>query len=586
MADISNLQSQTQISDTKGEGKNPETQQVTPKPNTNNSTSGGEVNRTDPKVCHDPSLDVEGIVRNFSNQNKVEMENGELSTNNLYDMTKTDAIEYPLVTINDRNIENHDIIELKILYNEFLPKVVLRVHDEHQSEQKINTTQMSSIIRVCITAKVDKVYRKLLLNFRTYDVNLDTNNPSLVNYYGEMYIPGFRQINTKHIWMETICPCQPNCGQGGHINANTWEMLHKIAQLSGLGFAATKKCKEIPDHVIRNIYSQRFNQYIEQQLLHCGTDENNLFDAWVDFYGYIVMVNVPWVMDERITSDELTITATIGISSTSNDTPEQEPKTILRTLTNHNLTSMPSNMEIADYSMKVDNESISHGTLEKVYTVSFKTNICQLDNTDIQSKQDSVDGDFIEDYNTGKNRPIPKYYFNDDAWTGLSGGYDLHKQKVIRNAYFRKKRQSILNVQLKNVNLGLQRGTLVDVMIFDNDVANKKHTFVGTNNVTGEQNEAENSPVNLSKENNQEDIIMDGGAYMPNIKLSGLYYIDGMSFDYSNEAGRIIQTLFLIKKGKTSGYENRHTSPRVPKNEIVPKSTLPQDPPYLLETSL
>ena len=123
-------------------------------------------------------------------------------------------------------------------------------------------------------------------------------------------------------------------------------------------------------------------------------------------------------------------------------------------------------------------------------------------------------------------------------------------------------------------------------MIFDNDVANKKHTFVGVNNVTGEQDEAENSPVSLSKENNQEDIIMDGGAYMPNIKLSGLYYIDGMSFDYSNEGGRIIQTLFLIKKGKTSGYENKHTLPRVPKNEIVAKPTLPQDPPYLLETSL
>ena len=41
-----------------------------------------------------------------------------------------------------------------------------------------------------------------------------------------------------------------------------------------------------------------------------------------------------------------------------------------------------------------------------------------------------------------------------------------------------------------------------------------------------------------------------------------------------------------MKKGKTSGYENRHTSPRVPKNEIETKSTLPQSEPYLEETTL
>ena len=165
MADISQLKGQTQPSDTKGEGKDPEIKS-TPVTTTSSSSSGGEINRTDPKVCHDPSLDVEGIVRTFSNQNKVEMEDGELSTNNEYDMTKTDAIEYPLIAINDRNIENHDILDMRISYREFLPTIVLYVHDEHQSEQKINTTQMSSIIRVCITAKVDKVYRKILLNFR------------------------------------------------------------------------------------------------------------------------------------------------------------------------------------------------------------------------------------------------------------------------------------------------------------------------------------------------------------------------------------------------------------------------------------
>ena len=583
MADISQDVAKTQADSSIGEGKSPENT-ATSGSSESTTSSGGEKNRTDPKVCHDPSITVEGIIRLFPNQNKVNFEEGEVSTNNEYEMTRVDGIEYPLVAVNDRNIENNEIISMSIDYRGFLPRIELIIRDQHQKEQKINTTQMSSIIRVCIIATVDNVYRKFLLNFRTYDMQINEADPTLVTYYGTYYVKEFRQVNTRHIWMPSVCSAQPNCGQGGHINANTWEMLHRIAELTGLGFAATKKCKEIPDHVIRNIYTQRYDQFIEQQLVHCGTDEENLFDAWVDLYGYIVMVNVPWVFNEDIIPDDLIINATVGIHGTSNDVTEQKPLTINRTLTNFNLTSTPSNMEIASYNMDVDNDSISHGTLEQVYTINFDTNLAILDPTDVQSKQDSIDGDFIEDYNTGKNRPMPKFNFNDDAWTGLSGGYDLHKQKIIRNAYFKKLRQSILHVVMKNINLGLQRGTLVDIKIFDNDPVNKKTTFANIDNLGQASETTDESSVSLPTDTNQEDIIMDGGAYMPNMKLSGLYYIDGMTFEYERSVGRIVQILHLIKKGKTSGYENRHNNPRMP--QTGPESTLPQDPPYEAQNNI
>jgi len=583
MADISQTVNKISTTDKIGDGKNPITHSVPTEPVTV-PENHDEVNRTDPKVCHDPSITVEGIVRKFSNQNKVNFENGEYSANNLYDSTLIDGIEYPLIAVNDRNIEHMDIISMTIEYKNFLPHIELIIRDNHQEEQKINTTQMSSIIRVCILSRVDAVYRKFLLNFRTYDMRIDDNEPTIVTYYGTYYVKEFRQINTRHIWMPQVCPCQPRCGQGGHINANTWEMLHRIAQLCGLGFAATKKCKEIPDHVIRNIYSQRYDQFIEQQLLHCGTDEKNIFDAWVDLYGYIVMVNVPWVFDEDINPEELTITANYGLHGTSNNTVEQKPITINRTISNYNLMVTPSNMEIASYNMEVDNESIYHGTLEKVYTVNFDTNLTALDPVDVQSKQNSIDGDFIEDYNTGKNRPIPKFHFNADSWTGLGGGYDLHKQKIIRNAYFRKLRQAILHVRMKNINLGLQRGTLIDVKIFDNDPVNKRSTFMNTDNTQAPSDTIKESAVNLPSDINQEDIIMDDRAYMPNIKLSGLYYIDGMTFEFRYDVGRIVQILHLIKKGNTSGYENRHTTPRV--RDIVPKPTIPQSGPYLTQNNI
>ena len=584
MEDISQIISQTAESNSSTIGKNPENGGVkTETTPVDTKTSNKEKNITDPIVAHDPTLKIEGIAKLYSNQHKVEMEDNELSTNNEYDALLTDGIMYPLVVINNRNISNNDILSFQLDYTDFVPTIKLIIHDLHETEQKINSTQMSGLIRVAMISPVDNVYKKILMNFKITNARVNPTNRSIVTYYGEYNIPKFKQINNGHIWMQNVCSKSDVCNQGGHINANTWEMLHYIAEVSNLGFACTKQCKEINDRVIRNIFSQRYDQYIKHQLLHSGLTEENIFDAWVDLYGYIVMINVAWVLNQDIEPDDLTIETNTGIHPSSNDLPDQKPQTTSRTLTNYNLTGTVSNIEIDSYNINISNDAVHFGTLEHSYSYKFKANKTELEEIDIQTKQNSIDGDFIEEYNTGKNRPIPSFDFCDDEYTGLSGGYDLNNQKTIRTAFFRKHRQSILEVVLKNYNLGLQRGTLVNIAIFDNDPINKKITFANVTNLAEASEEIEEDRSNIPNEINEEDIIQDDGAYMPNFKLSGLYYIDGMKFEYSIELGRIVQTLYLIKKGSTSGYANKHTMPKVPDSKIPLKATMPQSPPFIYE---
>ena len=532
---------------------------------TKNQEQLGESNRTDPKVCHDPSFTFEGIARLFPNQNKELGEDGEISAYNEYDMTKIDGIEYPLVTINNRNIENHEIVNMNISYNDFLPTISITIFDEHEEEQKINTTQMSSIIRVVMVSPVDKVYKKILLNFRILNASIDPSNTKRISYYGEYYVEGFRNVNTMLISMKSPCSI---CNGGGHVNANTWEMLHRISELTGLGFATTKKCKEVEDRLIRNINTKRFNSYIKEQLLHSGTDVDNIFDAWVDLYGYIVMVNIPWILNEEITYKELSIIANTGTHPTSNNLPEQIPEEVPRTLTNYNLMGVISNLEIESYYMKVNNESIEHGTLERIYQISLVDNgrNTKLDLLDIQTKQNSIDGEHIEDYNTGKTRPIPQFNFNDPAWTGLSGGYDVNTQKKIRSAYLKKIHQSLLYVKLKTINFGLQRGTLVNIVIFEDDYHNKDFMLKNTSRLERTDTDMQEDELNLAEILNIDkyELMMNNGIMLPNYKLSGLYYIDGMYFEYNPNVGKIDQTIILIKKGTTSGYTNKHNGLGLP----------------------
>lgn len=538
-------------------------------------TTSGETNRTDPKVCHDPSLKREGIARLFPNQNKEHAENDEVSTYNTYDSLKIDGIEYPLVTINNRNVENHEIVNMIINYNEFLPTISITVIDQQEAEQKIFTTQMSSLIKVVMISPVDKVYKKILLNFRILNASIDSTNSKRITYYGEYYVEGFRDVNTMNICMDAVCSSQPNCGQGGHKNANTWEMLHRISELTGLGFAATKKCKEVEDRIVRHIHTQRFNNYIEQQLLHSGNDSDNIFDAWVDLYGYIVMVNVPWVIQEEVKDTELTIVANGGAHVTENELEDQKPVDSPRTLSNYNLMGMKSNLEIESYYTVTSNDAIIDGTLERVYQISLVDNgrFTKLESLDIQTKQNSIDGEYIEDYNTGKVRPIPQFNFNDPAWTGLSGGYDINLQKKIRNAFFKKMRQSLLYVKLKTINFGLQRGTLINIAIYENDARNKDFMIKNRSRLAHKEPEVEEDKLELPEDMDikTEDLVSKDEIWLPNFKLSGMYYIDGMKFEYDPEVGKIDQTLILIKKGSASGYMNKHNGMGLPIDKYTSK---------------
>jgi hypothetical protein len=65
-----------------------------------------------------------------------------------------------------------------------------------------------------------------------------------------------------------------------------------------------------------------------------------------------------------------------------------------------------------------------------------------------------------------------------------------------------------------------------------------------------------------------DELVNKEGLQVANLKLSGLYYIDGIEYEYS-KANRIIeQSLNLIKVGSTSGYNNYYSNPKYTPTKI------------------
>ena len=98
-------------------------------------------------------------------------------------------------------------------------------------------------------------------------------------------------------WPDEGCK-SPHCNLSANFHPTTYEFLHVISENCGLGFSATQKCRSIKDDRYRILKKQKYKDLAQEHAACGGLDENSLFDTWIDPWGMLVMVNLPWVMNE------------------------------------------------------------------------------------------------------------------------------------------------------------------------------------------------------------------------------------------------------------------------------------------------
>ena len=145
----------------------------------------------------------------------------------------------------------------------------------------------------------------------------------------------------------------------------------------------------------------------------------------------------------------------------------------------------------------------------------------------------------------------------------------------IRNAYLTKLRNSgtRLIVRLKRPNFALQRGTLVTVVRTKYDLPYKMKLINQESNLyPGSQSRgyapdvAEDAGEDSASVN---DILHNDGVGVTSPEESGIYYIDGMRFDYIGGNNEIQQYLYLIRRGPILSLDNICTFARFKKpNEM------------------
>lgn len=536
-------------------------------------------NVTDPKVWLDPNIKKSTIVKPYleqphgdptENANNIVMDSNAKDNSSIFDTEqyqdalKVDGIYVPLIQLNNHVLDKKDIVLFTLHYDSFLPNADIVIKDSGY----IKATDMPGLnnnVTVVLLPSVDGIYKKITLDMYIVDVQFLPQN--MIKYSCEYKCLPLEQTHIEQLKKPSIT--NPETGKEIEMDnssnkMNTFQYLYSIASNTGLGFAATDGCENVNDAMVRTVRGQKYKDYIKEQIRFSGQDENTIFDCWIDLYGYLVLVNVPYVMNSTVDANQLAIYALPGYPYTSSVLPRQKPILVGRTLTKIEYGTIETNLEIDTFKYDINMESqYVYGTLNTYHIMNLDGNgdgNNSITTKQIQTVENSIDGSISNDY---EMQIKPQVIIE-------SNSEPIVMQNKIREKYFDKLRYRYLIVRLKQPNFGLQRGTLVNVFIMEYDTMVKKQIISQVGNVYARIEDSELVKDNPLKSmiydhlnSDANDVIMNQTSGIPNFALCDQYYIDKMTFDYDFEKETVTHTLFLIKKGPLTNYTNKYTFPNI-----------------------
>lgn len=510
-------------------------------------TLSENTNNTDPVVIFDPKFQKTKVAKIWEPEDPgKENQPGVNFPTPQSDLTTICGVEIPIIKINSQIINELDIIYVKLNYTGFKPSLEIILRSANYL--RLETPGMANKVTLIIVPAADGVYKTISIDF--YIVSMQEYQGK-VRYYCDYFFPDLEKKYTKSL------------KSGGNNSLSTYQLLESIAKECKMGFASTEKCKDVSDNKIRLLRNQNYQEVISEHLKFSGIDDNSIFDSWIDLYGYIVMCNISWVLNSSVNVNELSIKMLSGINLYSKEDFKenniQYGDDTFRTFTNWKGKPNKDNGNIENYEWIINNSYIKiNGTDNIYYTVSPISNggTNNIVSENIKIEENSTDGyNFKNAYTFQKSSFIGTEMGNKE-----DGNTPVLYQEKRRNAYLAKLDSRKLKITLKDINLGLNRGTLINVNIFEYDRQTKAEMMRLSANLKSGGNQTTSDKLDISE---YESILNDNTIGVPNLSISGIYFIDGMEIVFDSKKNKYIQSLILIRKSEFNSYLNMSSLPKL-----------------------
>lgn len=497
---------------------------------TENESENEKLNMTDIYVVFDPSTQEKLVLKEYNAG-----EGSDIGTrSHQEDSTQIDGIKQPIIQVNNRVVNANDIDSFEISTFNILPTFSLILNDSNGYYAFSDTPTYDNHITVVLTQPGDLTYKKIKLDF--YITKFEQVGGQL--HYDGVY---------KNLDFTSKMICKQIKNEDGG-QPSTYELCYQIAKECGLGFAASEKCASLNDN--KNVIASgtTYDKLLEKYIDIGGNEDEDIFDCWVDLYGYLTLVNVGWIFGIELTPNDLSIQAYSGWHGERIiDQAEVEYNDSIRTITN--IANTPAhNLKINSWNETSDTNIFSRGS-------SFHYNTLQLCGNSSSNYRTNIsqhDIQLVDDVTSGVDN-INRYTFERNKFCLNFDGDGLVERKTIHQQWMNKKRAKRLIVELCVPNFGLLRGTLVNVALIEYDAKKKAKIISSLEQFDGKYGDDDDSRMGYTEEEQQAqdeyigDISSDGEKGLLNMFTSGIYYIDGVDFNYDTNGQEITQTLYLLK---------------------------------------
>lgn len=523
----------------------------------------GQTNRTDPILRHDTKYSADVIVTQYTPQYN---DDGSYTVKKgmIEDPTSRDGVHFPLIRVNNHLIDKYSIRKCVIHNDRFTPYLELVFRDEDNLIEFSDMPGLDNVITVVMIEKDKSAHRPIKTNFYMTSCSIYNNTFYITAEFKCLPLESLQFKQEVFHYPGDGCKSK-FCNLPANNHPTTFEFLHTVAEKCGLGFSATQKCRSIKDDRYRILRKKKYKDAVQEHTACGGLDENSIFDSWIDPWGNLVMVNVPWIMNEDVKPDELGSLVTVGIDTAegNSDGTKKTPAMVQRILSNISVSGGGyNNMMVRDVNKMVD---LSTGFYKGTFTEYNTVNPEGQGNSRNQLKTEQIKE--TESSNAGNNFSSD-YEFHNQEFAGfeMSSMTPTISQRRKHDEYFKKHRAHIVKATLVETNFGLERGMLCTLLWFVSDPT-KKSIIANTDanlqetNYTGEIKDRVDNDASNSIAIEHEPVL--------DTSMSGLYYIDGIDWEYDSEVERISQHLYLIKKGDVTEFYDRTNARRVSTKSVA-----------------
>lgn len=378
------------------------------------------------EVKYDPTLEQSEIIARIDNPGPGESD-GTVKNRTEIQQTSIYGVQCPIIAVNNIMIAYEDILSFELDDYKHIPSVSMHIRDRKSLIQYLDAPGNDNELRIQILPPFENAYKKINLTFLISSYNSGGE--------GDLYISGVYKLSAF---------TSSQYKSFGEISL--YELFDHVASETHLGFATNVEQGDDK----RFIYCP-YNSYqniIEKEISHSG-DETNIYDWWIDSWNYLNLANMYERYNTIDSEDDMKVWIS-GAIDEHGEGIEIKPMEVPCELTNIFGTE-ETQLYFQDHRRFTKPGVNVHEGTDKIYSVY------SMNNKEYQDTYIS-DGD------------IKKDTYNNFEYKGeVYGEYDYITGGMLRDPFLQKMNSDVMEVDLKQPLLGLQRGNHVILACYYND---------------------------------------------------------------------------------------------------------------------